>query len=247
MRSRRFVLAYTLIFVALISSALTAFAQSGNESQVPEFARSRTGSNMQRQTIWQSQRQSPGSQQLQESDISSAVTANAAGSRPNFAGFYAAPLYNAGVVNTSVIVEGDFNNDGKPDVAMIGSEGIVGVLLNDGTGGFKAPIISRPNNFGSYGFNIEQIDEAIAVDLNGDGYFDLVWTPSSNTNIAGFPFLVVLLNQKDGTFSQPTLLSFTGPSSSNTGTVVFLRHRQDDGLRSSGHRLHRRTLPRPKQ
>jgi hypothetical protein len=98
----------------------------------------------------------------------------------------ALPAFSAAAV-------GDFNDDGKPDIAAIGSDGTVNVLLNkgDGTGTFLA---AQPYAVGG-------TPTALAVgDFNGDGKPDLAVTtvtPSGTTSTYG---VSVLLNTGNGTF-----------------------------------------------
>jgi uncharacterized protein (TIGR03437 family) len=92
---------------------------------------------------------------------------------------------------------GDFNHDGKPDLAVlllvypIGGQGEVGgevqIYPGKGDGTFGAPsIVTLPNQNALY---------LSAPDLNGDGIPDLVVTSDES--------LLVLLSKGDGTFGAP--------------------------------------------
>jgi hypothetical protein len=85
------------------------------------------------------------------------------------------------------IVTGDFNRDGKPDVALVitGGVGEFGVLLGNGDGTFQPPIAQ---SF-SYG------GPAVAADFNGDGKLDLAVTRFSTVS--------VFVGNGDGTFQGP--------------------------------------------
>ena len=90
------------------------------------------------------------------------------------------------------LVIGDFNRDGKPDIAVSGgfspSAG-VSILINNGDGTFKNPTIYNiPGN----------VQALVAGDLNADGKPDLV-VPSGGS--AGT--ISVLLGNDDGTFASP--------------------------------------------
>jgi FG-GAP-like repeat/Abnormal spindle-like microcephaly-assoc'd, ASPM-SPD-2-Hydin/FG-GAP repeat/PQQ enzyme repeat len=80
---------------------------------------------------------------------------------------------------------GDFNNDGKLDLAVTASAGNIDVLLGNGDGTFQAPAIYAAGSGA----------DAVALgDFNGDGNLDLVVANSSGNNVS------VLLGNGDGTF-----------------------------------------------
>jgi hypothetical protein len=102
------------------------------------------------------------------------------------------------------VVTGDFNGDGKPDVAVLSTiGGTISILLANADGTFSPardfPAIS-PQNFSSFSGSSFQ---GIAVgDVNGDGKLDLVTADPANP--AG-PSLNVLLGNGDGTFEPATV------------------------------------------
>src|SRR5207247_11120862 len=75
-----------------------------------------------------------------------------------------APTFQAGMSHMS-IVAGDFNEDGRPDLAVANSESDdVSILLADGPGHFATPV----------NYAASSVPSSIAAgDLNGDGKLDL--------------------------------------------------------------------------
>jgi hypothetical protein len=85
------------------------------------------------------------------------------------------------------LVTGDFNKDGKIDVASLNFFGSVSILLGKGDGTFKAPL----------GFAAGQQGISISKgDFNGDGNLDLITSDASFT-------INVLIGNGDGTFKAP--------------------------------------------
>ncbi len=96
-------------------------------------------------------------------------------------------------VNLPAFVIGDFNEDGKLDMAMPGSsDGVLDIRLGDGAGGFASPVSISITGFG---FNLTM------GDFNADGHLDLV----SNNRL--------VLGTGTGTFGAP----ITVPVPQNSG------------------------------
>ena len=102
------------------------------------------------------------------------------------------------------LVVGDFNEDGKLDVAVGSTDGLR-VLLGFGDGGFGAPRV--------FSTNPALIAGLAAADLNGDGHLDLVAVTGQGTSQ-----LEVLMGYGDGGFADPVVYeTFADPGTVSIG------------------------------
>ncbi len=156
-------------------------------------------------------------------------SADSPSSTPNFGGFLAAPKYrawNAEFEDTgelSVFAAGDFNGDGKPDIATVQNSGSINVLLNQGNGKFRAAVSTY---FSAY--YLGGAVQAIAVDMNKDGKIDLVLLDAVNNSVD------VLLSNGDGTFAAPTLYSVSTWSVASIDTADLNGDGYPDVVQISG-------------
>jgi hypothetical protein len=105
------------------------------------------------------------------------------------------PIVNlsTGTITPQYVAVGDFNGDGKPDLAVSDSEGkTVSIYLNKGGASFSAPVVTTLS-----------IDNTVAAmvsgDFNEDGKADLAVGTNSGDQV-----VIVLLSNGDGTFTVQT-------------------------------------------
>ena len=118
--------------------------------------------------------------------------------------FVAPATFTTGGSGEGQIVVGDFNGDGKLDIAVVNqSDNTLSILLGNGDGTFQAPKITgalaSDGNLGAIA----------AADFNGDGKLDLA-VPDYVGSTAGQ--VAILLGNGDGTFQTPAFLTSHGGS-----------------------------------
>src|SRR5262249_11893165 len=104
-------------------------------------------------------------------------------------GTFQTPRRSATGTTTYSLVSGDFDGDGRLDLATSSPDGSVSGLLGNGDGTFQPAMMFAPKSFDSISL--------VAGDFNHDGRLDLAVAYRFAATVS------ILLNQGDGTF-EPT-------------------------------------------
>ncbi|WP_058189026.1 FG-GAP-like repeat-containing protein [Terracidiphilus gabretensis] len=128
---------------------------------------------------------------------------------PNFGGFLNSKNYPARLESSCIVdpyncgvnaaLTADFDKDGKPDIAIVQSDGTLNVMLNSGSGFGSLVAYTNPNYSTTYA------QQSFLADVNHDGYPDVVVLDAGNDAFIVYP------NLKNGTFGTPTATSFSIP------------------------------------
>jgi FG-GAP-like repeat/Bacterial Ig-like domain (group 3)/Chitobiase/beta-hexosaminidase C-terminal domain len=106
----------------------------------------------------------------------------------------------AGIQSYPTMIGGDFNGDGKADLAVLSYNGYsisyITVLLGNGDGTFAAPLTGQVYNQGAPGGDVI-LGTLVAADFNGDGKLDLA-VVGDYVSSGG---VTILLGNGDGTFT----------------------------------------------
>jgi len=115
-------------------------------------------------------------------------------------GTFQAPVNATTLTGPEALIAGDFNHDGKLDVALIAGGQQLQIFLGNGDGSFQAPVNTALPNFASLPNSLA------AADFNRDGKLDVAVAVSG----PGFSNIVVLQGNGDGTFQSPATLTPPG-------------------------------------
>jgi hypothetical protein len=117
------------------------------------------------------------------------------------------------------VAVGDFNGDGRPDVAVVGNNGVVSVLLNTTPGGSSVVTLAPPQTFA-----VGSGPTGVAVgDFNGDGRPDLAVTNEFNNTVS------VLLNTTTPGAATPSFATQQTFAAGNNPFAVVAADLNGDG------------------
>jgi hypothetical protein len=107
------------------------------------------------------------------------------------------------------IIAGDFNKDGKLDIAVTDNNGDLQIFPGNGDGTFGVPVIANVGGL---------ISGLVAADFNRDGKLDI----ALNTTPSGSSVndIQVLLGNGDGTFKSPSTVLTTGGAGLESGLAA---------------------------
>lgn len=125
---------------------------------------------------------------------------------------------NGGPAINSLAV-GDFNGDGKLDIAFVAVPKYLAILFGNGDGTFGPPSLVYDTGFGA--------DAVTAADFNGDGKLDLALYHPQNIQSDANGTLSIFAGNGDGTFQDPVTL--TGLPESSSLTMFALSDLNTDG------------------
>ncbi len=124
--------------------------------------------------------------------------------RGNGDGTLQLPVYYTVAIPANSIAVNDFNNDNRPDIAVIGNTGdnatnTVSILTNTGSSftehSFTAPTYFTANGFGPNGDFVQSL---VAGDFNGDRRIDLAYLDSCTQCSVSQEMLYILSNTTTG-------------------------------------------------
>ncbi|MEO1008453.1 MAG: CRTAC1 family protein [Planctomycetota bacterium] len=120
---------------------------------------------------------------------------------------------------------GDYDNDGFMDVYLPNSSGTANQLYrNNGDGTFTD--VTDAAGVGHMGFS----KQALWLDLNNDGFDDLVVLNDSSAATADFPRSQIFRNDGDGTFTNVTAASGFAPTDATLGGATAGDYDRDGDL-----------------
>ena len=111
-------------------------------------------------------------------------------------GTFQSPVDSTTLQNPEALTVGDFNGDGKVDLAILAG-GSISIFIGNGDGTFHHQVDYSP---------VQGSISIVAADFNHDGKLDLAVSDNSSSTVS------VLLGNGDGTFQTPTIYPSTHPS-----------------------------------
>jgi hypothetical protein len=132
--------------------------------------------------------------------------------------FAAAKTTSSGILHTARVAVGDFNHDGRPDLAISSTYNQVAVFLGKGNGAFGGPTI--------YNLTFYVTGSVAVGDFDGDGKLDLAVVGGDTTGNG----LAFLSGNGDGTFNPPVYYQTTLAGASIVAVAGDFNHDSNSDL-----------------
>jgi uncharacterized protein YjdB len=126
--------------------------------------------------------------------------------------FQAPTVYAAGAPNSLAIVTGDFNGDGKLDIALMNQQSSISILLGNGDGTFQPAVLTDTSASGPTNYSIAP------GDFDGDSKTDIALLSISTDHTTGL--IQIYRSNGDATLTQVgSAFSSGGTSAGGTGDM----------------------------
>jgi hypothetical protein len=134
-------------------------------------------------------------------------------------------VYGSGAANSLTLTTGDFNGDGKLDVAVMNQSASIGILLGNGDGTLKPAVVTDTSTGVSSNFSLA------AGDFNNDGKTDLALLSLSSDQSTGIMGIIrIFLSNGDGTLTQAgSAYSSGGTATAGSGLSLAVADVNRDG------------------
>ena len=136
--------------------------------------------------------------------------------------FQSPTIYPAGAQYSLSIVSGDFNGDGKLDVAVMNQSASIGILLGNGDGTFETAVVTDTSA------GVSSNSSMAPADFNADGKTDIALVSQAPT--LGTGVVRIYLSGDGGTLMQYGTAFSSGGPAGDSGTTIAVGDINRDGI-----------------